>query len=413
MNPGRIAISLLLVITNFFAVAEQTAPGAVESIEPVSAEKPAAQSDALDRILEHYLIAVEDQEALAGPYDNGLSEIYYGLGKTYQNANLHENAIQAYQSSMQIQRVNSGIYSLEQVPMLRGIIKSQSAMGQWEDTSFNYGQLLWLHTKTFGDEDPRLLPVISEVRNWHLDTYYRLQNRNAVPHLLISHNMAESAVNLAAVSLGTSSMQLVDLLRTLALTNYYMASYLHQYENSYTDAYAMAQQSGTMPIKSEVRSVDSYKNGRKAYEQIIEILYNNPETSPMEQASAFAELGDWYLLFGQRNSAASAYKKAHTVLEDGNAHEAISTIFGRPILLPVIEQQRPKIDRAESPVTAEITITTGGSVRNINVIDSETLKDKTRRKAVRFLKAAKFRPQFIDKKPAESKIRITINVPDK
>ena len=81
-----------------------------------------------------------------------------GLGKTLQTSQRYEEAINAYRRSLYLKRVNDGVYSLSQAPMLRGIIESHIKQGQTDAAAENYEQLVWIHLKDVRQQRPQIDP---------------------------------------------------------------------------------------------------------------------------------------------------------------------------------------------------------------------------------------------------------------
>ena len=72
-----------------------------------------------------------------------------------------------------------------------------------------------------------------------------------------------------------------------------------------------------------------YQRGEDALQKVIESLEQQDSPSALDQANAMAELGDWYLVFGQRGSANKAYDLAYQSLEGSEQTEQLQqSLFG-------------------------------------------------------------------------------------
>lgn len=62
-----------------------------------------------------------------------LSQAYYGFGTALQEQDRHEDAVKAFDDALQALRENTGLYALEQLPVLQARLDSNEALSSWED----------------------------------------------------------------------------------------------------------------------------------------------------------------------------------------------------------------------------------------------------------------------------------------
>jgi hypothetical protein len=367
--------------------------------------------------IENYQSAIEQQENEAGPYDPALSELSFGLGNVLLYNYRYAEAISAYKRSLHLHRINDGVYSLSQAPMLRGIIKSHIELGQIEEASQNYRQLFWLHAKTYGEKDPKLIPLMDEIGQWHLKAYAQTGLQEDIYHLQAASRLYLSAIELTTAALGSSSLQLVGPFNNLALTSYYFA--VHQW--NYPDAWG---NSTSAPFgyrsfghsEETLRRGNLYINGLKSYRKTLNIFENNPDAPIEDKAATHAQLGDWHLLFGYQDLAMEAYHQAHSALSGIEQKDVIlETLFGTPKMLPVIQKQTLKTSSNEGDghrknpeqdgtplfiepyVKVAIDVTPEGRVTEIDILktypeNAPGLEARVKRS----LRVSKFRPRFTD-----------------
>ncbi len=356
--------------------------------------------------IDRYLTMIDQLEAEGDSYDMKLAETVYGLGRVLQQTGQHNAAIPAFRRALQITRVNDGLYSPSQEPMIRGMIESQKASKLYEEAADQYQHLFWIKARAYGETDPRLIPLLDEVSRWHLHVYSSEPDRSKLQHLVESQSLTASAINLVAASSGPFSLGLIPLLRNVVRSSFYLARYQQDYPDTAPEpaeftVSRVSRVSDPFPSREQSLMGHSYSNGREAYEKIIEILHNNPEASNREKAVAFAELGDWYLIFGRRSSAWTAYGEAYRLLTlEANYKELVNELFGTPRLLPLILDDREN-SAPETFVRVELDVAPSGVARNIRVLetypeDSEKLANT----AKRMLRDARFRPILIDGEPA-------------
>ncbi|MBQ0711824.1 MAG: hypothetical protein KBT53_02565 [Porticoccus sp.] len=339
---------LLVVCLPSFALADSPTTG--EELDTEGHETTSASAVPLTRdldvslILENYHAAIEKKEIELGPYDLELSEMTYSLGRILQ-ANLQYNeAIHAYKQSLHLQRVNNGVYSLSQAPMLRGLAESNEKQGSIREASENYEKLLWIHLKTYGRNNARLIPLLDEIGQWHLDTYATSRQREDGYHISTAFDLYATAIELTTQHHGPSNLELINPLRKMAITSYYFA--LHQSLYPKFSEFGSLKPFGYRPLGTGTTSAymlgrgSHYTRGRKAHNQILEILSNNTQVAPSDKAKSYADFGDWYLLFGHQKQAIQAYEKAHQIIEgDTQKQVVLNNLFGEPIMLPKRENQ--------------------------------------------------------------------------
>ena len=98
------------------------------TVDQRAAPEPAPESS----LVLEYRNAIATQERLGGAYAPGMTEQLLGLGAALQELNRHEEAIDVFKRGAHIARINSGLYSGEQIALLRSEIRSHLAMGQFD-----------------------------------------------------------------------------------------------------------------------------------------------------------------------------------------------------------------------------------------------------------------------------------------
>lgn len=359
-------------------------------------------------LLAGYQQQINAQLALNGAYDPGLSESLAGMGRLLQLHGDHDSAILAYQQAMHIQRVNNGIYSLSQEPMLRAMISSYQAKNELDSAGQHFEQLHWLYTKTYGESDPRLIPLAAEISAWHLYAYNQNPTRQGLYHLITSHKLVARAIDLMTHESDNGTLTVLPLLRNLVITNFHLADHQRRYPVGTREGFSFRANNGNPmeePLsQEEILMINSYTNGRRAHERIITTLFNNPEASAVDKARSVSDLGDWYLLFGRTESAGKAYSQAWQVSEaDPVARQELETLFRDPQLMTpqsmgLAPQAARATDKADSEfnIVARLTISARGEVRAAEILetypeDNEAIAEK----AVKNLKKLRFRPRIV------------------
>lgn len=131
--------------------------------------------------------AIDEMQGSQGIYSPQLQEAYGDLAALYTEIEDFESAIRVYTDALQISRINTGLYSDQQLPIIASLIESNSQLRKWEETDdlhelryhissrfYELGDLAYLEAaENYGAWKLRLL------RQNLLDLGYRAYSRNA------------------------------------------------------------------------------------------------------------------------------------------------------------------------------------------------------------------------------------------
>lgn len=106
-----------------------------------------------------------------GLYADELREQYQSLGELYQQNNEHERAITAFENAMHIDRVNDGLFTLRQLPLVENIIESYTALGNTEEVNDHQAYLYYVSQRAYPADDPRLLAAKENWADWNVESY--------------------------------------------------------------------------------------------------------------------------------------------------------------------------------------------------------------------------------------------------
>ncbi len=127
----------------------------------------------LDADIRAYRERIRDTQANDNPYSNALREQFDALGALLQQDDEHEDAIAAFESAMHIDRVNGGLYTLDQIPLVEKIIASHEALGNYTEVHDFHAYLFYIKQKSFDEGDPRLLAAQEEWADWNVESWLK------------------------------------------------------------------------------------------------------------------------------------------------------------------------------------------------------------------------------------------------
>ena len=78
--------------------------------------------------------AIENIQSGMGIYDASLIEAYLDLAAFYFDLEDYQNSSRIYSDALQVSRVNTGLYSLEQIPIIESLIENSHRTEEWQNT---------------------------------------------------------------------------------------------------------------------------------------------------------------------------------------------------------------------------------------------------------------------------------------
>jgi hypothetical protein len=167
MLPWRFRMALVFLVPALYNVA----PGAVATQEPesVPASDPVAATAA--RTTEAYETLVTALEREQGAYSDALGESLWSLAQAQRDAGQINAAAQTLNRCLHIERAMRGLYDLGQIRVLDALIEIQAAREDWRAVGAAYALIEWLVRRNYADDDPRQLPTLERLRDWHRRAY--------------------------------------------------------------------------------------------------------------------------------------------------------------------------------------------------------------------------------------------------
>ena len=336
------------------------------------------------------------QEILSrdGPYSLELLTPLSRLGLLYQEGEDYALALVTLERARHIVRVNNGLHSLEQVPLLRQIINIEEARGNAEG-AWDRGQDLLTLVRRHPD-DIRTAPVLREIADRQMEVLAAVIAGERPPEVVlgcfykpwptsadgsctagskstvVQGMLAEAQRNyLDAIAvmlrqglydsdelraLETEVLRGVDLMRTrdasaraVPLAPPYAGSggiepwrsrmaavaQLAAWDLPYPDERPLegdALDSGAEGnfVTKHAHIIDPYHRGRQSLRRLYAYSAASKGSS-LQQADAVVQMADWDLLYSHNSQAIESYELAHAILErDGAAESSVEKLFGPP-----------------------------------------------------------------------------------
>jgi len=369
----------------------------------------------LRKTVQQYEISIAELEKSGGAYDDRIGEEKISLGLAYKKLGQYKKAIETFNNSLHISRVNHGLASPDQLAILDLIIETNTARLDWEALEENYQYLYWVNRRIYEEHDPdQLLDSIQRIARWHLNAY--LTGFDPIPykHLLWTDKLFHDAVDIIEKNFGQNDPRLIEVLNGIAIANYYIA--FHVFHTN-TASEVNENKSSTLKMNrfDNVSDVlisqpDFYSRHerKKVLNRIVKISREIPALPAEDRARALVNLGDLYFIYDWRGYAFRNYAEAYNLLVDIKfGTDSINKLFGKPVRVPSIitEYLHAKYNMDSETeghfVTLSFDVTARGYARKIKIIEeSDPDNFMVRKQAREFIRSSLFRPKFTDGEPA-------------
>ena len=394
--PQSIDLVMQMLICMFIAMVLSTEAVA----QTTSPENP--ESDPIS----DYLEAIEATEAERSAYSTELSDLYFGLGKSHFSKREYERARRAYQRGMQIERVNYGLNSLSQTPYLLSIADAESFLGNWEESQDALENIYTINSQAYGETDPRMLPVLDELLDWYLDTYKERTRNGAYQNLVMSERLGNRISNILKTHSLVNDPDAALRYRKISHLHYFIANHIKQYGEPSDSGFTI--NSGATTNSPTSTSHQHYQRGKAALKKVIESLEQQPNSSAAEKAEAVAELGDWYLVFGQRMSASKAYKLAfQTLLATSESQQQSEALFDQPSIIEftALDEGQGRQESPQQDLQVAMTVTKTGMPIKMEILNPpESITKAEIRSILKDIRSKRFRPKLVEGITTESSI---------
>jgi hypothetical protein len=363
------------------------------------------------------LARIDEIRSRGGPHSPELLEPLTSLGVLYRESREPVLALASLEEALQILRINRGLYTLEQVPLLKQIIRLEdergNAKGAWDREQVLLA-LLRRHPTAL-----ETVPVLHELADARMAVLREFLNNERPPEVLLGcfyeewpgieggncragsrktvvQGMFAEAQRTYADAIAVllyhglyGSPELreleldllrgVDLLRSLygdgrsgapLVPAHLAASSIEPWRSRIAPIAALEEWHAQaavdrLPLEAEsrnaaakhVRLMSTYHRGRQSLRRLYE--YASASDEPLlEQAEAIVQLADWDLLYSRNGRAVDTYASVYAMLAgDDGASATIERLFApsTPVVLPAF-QPNPLVNDDPRPATGHVDV---------------------------------------------------------
>ncbi len=338
---------------------------------------------------------IQDRSA----YSSNLGEQLFGLGLTHQRENRHKEAIEALRRATHITRVNSGLHSAMQLPMIEAEIKSLMHLNLFEQVDARQDYLRKVQSISLTDNKKIVQGLIKQAE-WQQKAYYldlSDDDEANMFRLIDMLNLYREALTRLAEEQGEKSQMLLEPLYGILRTQYLLSGFISKSLGPYEHTASRLGNDGGRAYRSQ-----NFRQGKHIISAIYGVERHHTSNAIEAAQYSLTMLADWMLWNGKRGDAKRTYMKATRVapnLSEEKLEEDFppAEIFQKPVPLPQLEGFSPLPETAP-PELANLLIsfdvTKTGRAVNIKRLDENDIEEATVRKIIRRISKTRFRPRL-------------------
>jgi tetratricopeptide (TPR) repeat protein len=285
---------------------------------------------------------LEDLEIEGGAWSVQIAEELAELGELLQAQGKFAESIDVLDRAVHINRVNNGLFSTNQVPLIEKVVDAHKALGQWSEADDRQQYAFYVQTRAYSIGDPRMIDVFDNLARWNIATFYRGIDEDPSPRLFQTYMLYRAATESVATHFGTQDPRYLPLLHKAASAADLMGRYTAQGSAIGTHMNPDLRMTSRF-VGGSMGPQGRNDAGVEALEAIV-AYYNDPKLPQtdeilVERTRALAGLGDWYLLRDRRQAAIRTYEEAYEQLAAAeNSEDLLSQVFDEIVFLPTFSE---------------------------------------------------------------------------
>jgi len=165
-------------VTDSFGTSEEKldplAEGAGREAENAAESAESARSLDISREIARREALIEELRYSSGVYSDQLREVQADLGAYLIEVEDFEGAAEVYSEALQITRINTGLYSEEQLPLIKALIASNASSKAWAEADDFQSLHLHIASRLYSKTDGRFLAAARQYGDWR----FRVMSEN-------------------------------------------------------------------------------------------------------------------------------------------------------------------------------------------------------------------------------------------
>jgi tetratricopeptide (TPR) repeat protein len=324
-------------------------------------------------------------------FDQQFAELYSAYGRRLLKAGRLDDARKMFANALHNVKINNGVNSVEQRPVLRDLVEMGLATGNLSDAEEQLKRLLWIEKED--PEDSYSFDLVMKLANYYLDKH--LTSRRPTETSLIGLN---KSIHYFGYALRRYSSALVAK-PSLPYGDFAYAHFLKR--QVFTEIDSKLYQDAQRRRFTDLSTIDSHLLTNNSFSQInqfLRLFYSAAKKRvDVEGATkALLSIGDLTLLYGNPKGANTYYQLARKNAEHLPKSHPIAKSFDAPLALPAFKlskQRDPTAGgRAYQTVPMLLNIDATGTVVRVTRQSQAGISMGLRIKANHMAKRLRFRP---------------------
>lgn len=390
---------------------------------PTSAAQSEPRSEDLATDFEYstaiqaYRQTILELKSSGNAWNNELIQQLQALASIANAQSDYPTAVAYLNEALQINRINSGLHNPNQISILRALLESHLALGDWRQADEYYDYLLFLEVNKLGVTDVALIPILREIAFWQLQLFHAQFTEDRAVRLRRAQLLLFRAVELVdekiqrlaeapeqTQQLVTAHFTKLSLFREIANTAFVSRNHADIYDN-YTK-----QRIDAFEDRFRRQYQLKRRNRNRGYSVVTEFLEAALELTQYgvlpaeEEVRSLLDLADWYLLSRDTPVADSYYSQAWQRAQSLSLSECVQEkLFAAPMPIPSFSnddaydlavnfggEQHPRLQ--ENVFQVKVRIGRGGIAQRVEAVDEAIASSATYRFFRRRIVRSLFRP---------------------
>jgi hypothetical protein len=328
------------------------------------------------------------------------------MARNYRASGDIERAQQAYQRALHVVRINEGLYSETQVPLLKALFETYRLSGDLATLDARYDYYFRLYGSGQPPYTPVRLTAALEYLRWQREALRLHLDSSDAQRLLALYALNDQLI--AGVTADTGAdFELYRQLVLSQLRNIYLLQSRYHPKVESTGVVSRNFPPAAWEEEEDPHQQRLENLQRNALARGRALLQDLVARTPPEQlellAGAYLELADWNQWNDRRAEALAAYRKVVELLRRAGRDELLSQWFGAPVELPAngaFWQPRGAAGDVHPVVVhARYDVSAAGRAKNIETTSLAEEDDAKAGRVRRQLAETRFRPRLLDGAP--------------
>lgn len=307
----------------------------------------AAQDDPLEETLQElelYQADLHRYEADGIYHDPQLIEPLSRIADRYMELSRFAEANATLDRAQQIVRIQEGLYTKSQLPILHKRIENFINAGDWREARKLQDHIIWFYRQKYTWPDQNMMRGLMDLTYQHMRGITEDEVENQGYHYLRASYSSRIAL---AVAEGVWPRQ--ERRKAALIHEQMRIIYLHASAISKggTVSQSLRTSVSNYPIPRTAYAPESVMSPERALNMLrsngvnflerLRQIYTTEEEGEVSEALAMVRLyqADWYLLFDRKIRALQSYREAwEMLLQSGVREDDVRRLFAKPVLIP-------------------------------------------------------------------------------